>query len=262
MAKPTNLLNWNLLALLHDKASELIKDFIGKNYEVYSGELEKEEGYFSPKNRIIDEIRDIAQKNNFGGEKKILALAGEGGVHHYTYALCRVFADPKSDNYGYIHFDAHDDTGSVMDYFHLGCASFVHLFLEKNSRVKKVFYVGCFKKPQKPVNAPKDFEENIKVIEENKITRMSVKKLMAPLKKMPEDVYVSMDLDVLRREEIYTKYGYGPMTLSKLINCLEIIKKEKNIIGADVLGYHWRETLEDKSKSLKTYKEIVDCLVD
>src|SRR3989339_177768 len=49
----------------------------------------------------------IEEKIGYIGEEK-LVVYGSGRYHHYTYGLCKL-ADRISNDYGYIHFDHHND---------------------------------------------------------------------------------------------------------------------------------------------------------
>jgi len=93
---------------------------------------------------------------------------------------------------------------------------------------------------------------------------------------MPNEVYISLDLDFLQDKYITTGFSNKDISIFKLLKYLEIIKKEKDIIGADILGYanktfsdeyivseqEIKRYEEDKEKSLKTYKTLIDCLLE
>lgn len=265
--------DWQILVLLHDESSRQVAEFFTGIYPIRIGKFPKRIKRLNPKKKIIKNIEHISKKTDLNGGR-VLTLAGAGGKHQYTYGLCKVFADKKSKGYGYIHFDLHDDTKQIIDNLHIGCASFVQHLLEDGGKVEKIFYVGCCQEVSLPnVIAVKNFQDKIILKNYKNVMEESARDLMAPLKNFPEDVYVSMDLDVLEKKDIHTGFGYGKLSLEKLIQCIEIIKSEKNIIGADVLGYETEKLMEkgtktykkayeeNKQKSLKTYKAIVDCLL-
>ncbi len=267
--------DWQIIVLLHDEASRHIAAFMQKHYTIKTGKIGKRYSHHSLKETLMRNIQDIYNKNNFNGNKSLI-LAGSGNMHHYTYPICKIFADKKSKGYGYIHFDLHDDTGKIdlLDDIHIGCASFVQYLLDED-KIKNVFYVGCCQEIDLPsfVWNTEKYSKKVKIVKYHSLENNESKIIMTSLKDIPNDVYVSMDLDVLERKDIHTGFGYGKLSLEKLIQCLEIIKSEKNIIGADVLGYETEKLMEkgtktykeiyeeNKQKSLKTYKAIVDCLI-
>lgn len=52
-----------------------------------------------------------------------------------------------------------------------------------------------------------------------------------------DNVYVSIDLDVMHRDEVKTAFERGSLRLEELENILRQIKKQKRIISADIVGY-------------------------
>ncbi len=156
-------------------------------------------------------------------ERKTLVIYGSGSFHHYTYGLCRA-ADRLSKGYCYIHFDYHDDYDTDNPQ-RLGCGSFVNAILQDTHAAQAIFIgtsipwkqsihsIGCSGK-----------EETISDLERT-------------LKKNPQDVYLSFDLDVMDPSEISTDYSMGDMGADELVRLIEMIKGKKRIIGADVLGY-------------------------
>lgn len=271
--KGNNSKDWQIIVLLHDESSRQVAEFFTGIYPIRIGKFPKRIKRLSLKKKIIKNIKHISKKTGLNGDR-VLTLVGAGGKHQYTYGLCKVLADKKSEEYGYIHFDLHSDTKQTIDNSHIGCASFVQHLLEDGGKVKKIFYVGCCQEVSLPdVIDVENFQDKTILKNYKNVKEESARDLMIPLKNLPEDVYISMDLDVLGRKDIHTGFGYGSMSLEKLIQCLEIIKSEKNIIGADVLGYEAEKFMEkgtktykeiyekNKQKSLKTYKKIVDCLI-
>src|SRR3989344_1039761 len=180
------------------------------------------------------------------GKENILTVYGHGKFHHYTYGLCHNIADKKSENYCYIHFDAHSDD---YDYQpgkpinandNLTCASFTHAILsDLNAKCgifigseptfeKRVYHMGCMKQ----------------------------KELESFLEGVPHDVYMSFDLDVLRTG-LKHAYNSGGLCLSHLISAVDIIKGKKNVIGADILGYAYERDIQSNLTYVILAKKIM-----
>ena len=83
------------------------------------------------------------------------------------------------------------------------------------------------------------------------------------LEDLPEDVYISIDLDVLGgKDTIPTGYPEGPLSLNMLLECLELVKKYRNLISADAVGYFPSYQTQDNLKALHTYAEIAKKIVN
>ena len=68
-----------------------------------------------------------------------------------------------------------------------------------------------------------------------------------------DDVYISIDKDVLRSDDSLTEWGSGMMTLSELIRCVEMISAEKSVIGMDVCGDISTDTPHGLMRKLRHY---------
>lgn len=84
-----------------------------------------------------------------------------------------------------------------------------------------------------------EFDKNINLI--SKISEISKMKL--------KNIYLSIDLDVMSREEFKTPYpNQGELKFKIFINFIEEIKKNFNIIGIDICGLNPSLSLEEKNK--------------
>lgn len=260
--------NWKIVVLnMDDEASyqiaELIKDLYPDITEVrkISNKLAH-----ASKNAIRKAIRKSVKVDE---EQKVLTLYSSGGMHHYTYGLCREVADKRSESYAYFHFDHHPDYGySSIDRFSsidrkiLNCGAFVRHIL-RDSNAQALRYVGC-RSLVDDEWCSSDVEKIGKTYDSDYKDRLEcngVEKTMERLlQNTPNDVYISMDLDVLKPEEIQTSYGNGPLLLDQLLESLDGIKRRKNIVSADALGY---TTIGGRhEKSLLAYARIVEMVTD
>ena len=57
------------------------------------------------------------------------------------------------------------------------------------------------------------------------------------MKRLPDEVYLSFDLDLMCESEMHTDFYQGDVKADELLRAIDIIKKNKKIIGADILGY-------------------------
>lgn len=165
-------------------------------------------------------------------EGKILTLYSKGDYHHYTYGLCKVVADKRSEDYCYMHLDRHDDA-VFSNHYHIGMASFVQ-HIKKYAKAKSVLMLGpphlCWSLLEK------DIEPGIELITEEGLRNQ--KNFRKRIVQQPEkDVYLSCDLDVMARKEFEARWDRGTLKLDETKRVIQTINEEKNIISADILGY-------------------------
>lgn len=215
--------DWKIVILEHDNGSKEVGDFFETIWSdgVIRKNIEGDVLYSKVEvtNKIKEAIGDL--------EGKILTIYGHGGYHHYTYGLCNVLARKKSQNYAYIQIDHHADSytnkgGSI------GCGSFVTHIL-KTPRAKEIIYLGTVG----------SIAKGSTILSQKSLTSEDTKKILEEvLRNKPQpDVYPSLDLDILKKEEVLTSYDRGNLRLKHLLDILDVIQQEKNVISADILGY-------------------------
>ena len=196
------------------------------------------------KETITNQVNEVTKNL----EGKILTIYGHGDFHHYTYGLCNTIAKTRSDDYAYIHIDNHPDARYNYDCT-LGCGSFVRNILEE-PEAKTLFLLGN----------GSYLSEQYLTVEQKTLIDNTKRTTQRALKKIPsQDVYVSMDLDILTRKEINTGYNQGKLKLNHMLNTIRTIKSEKNMISADMLGYDGKDRglpLASYGTSLLTYATL------
>lgn len=163
-----------------------------------------------------------------------LVVYGSGNFHHYTYGLC-MHASRMCQDFGYIHFDHHNDYNIEPEREirgEIACGTFVKTILE-DTNASAALFVGSRPPKEALINGiphPYIYEEHLR-------THSRFNKLERLLKQLPDDVYLSFDLDVMCKSAIITAWDQGNLKIHELMKAISIIKKNKNIIGADILGY-------------------------
>ena len=233
--------DWKILVLKHDKGSEYIRDFFKKIW--LDGIITKnidntwwlEHKEYNAEN-IKKTVGDL--------EGRILTLYGNGCYHHYTYGLCYAIAHEKSDNYMYVHIDHHTDSKN-HDNGIIKCGSFVENITEE-PEANDVLLIGA----SQGVNP----QERTVIRQKDLVSKRSREILRKELKKkLQKDIYVSIDLDILKHEEVSTDYSQGILELKHLLDVLDVLNEEKNIISADILGYNGHTCPPGYPVSLMTY---------
>ena len=197
------------------------------------------------------QLADFVKKAIGTEDHKNLIVYGGGWFHHYTYGLCRL-ADRISDNYGYIHFDHHTDFASP-DNDSVSFAGFVDAILE-DTNASKAFFVGS--------NVPRLIQKRLfnaspGILEWQLRNPWGKSTFRRKLSKLPEQVYLTFDLDLLSENELYSDFDQGELTAQELFELVDIIKSEKEIISADVLGYSSYSRTEDELQIYGNLAEMI-----
>ena len=214
--------NWQIYAIEVDNTSSEIADFFEQRFDsvikqklqIYT-EVDKEKIKEETKNLFKEYLQEEPRKN-------ILAVYGSGYFHHLTYGLCSLI----DKEYGYIHLDRHSDG---YDPYKVNIKSskvshnrFVNS-IRRDTKCGDCFLIGSFLFP---------CEDIYKSIKRGDLEE----KLEEGLKKLPNDVYLSFDLDVMSNNDITTDFGQGSLRLNDMLRIIDFIQNKKSIIGADILG--------------------------
>ena len=261
---------WELISLEMDYSGETIGDY----FENTLGRKIRRNKYVRKevKQENKETVCNITRRAVAGGQDKKLVVYGCGYYHHYTYGLCK-YADRLSEDYGYIHFDHHEDywrEDMKKDYLRgfskprlnkdrnrIDCGSFVADILY-DTNASALLLVGSTLNRAVPKMLKDKPHESLSEKQFRNKTGMDMFKRR--LDKLPEDVYLSFDLDVMEIKYIETAYSQGTLKPKELMAMIEAIKSSKNIISADVLAYGG---LYNRTKpGRKLYREIVDSLME
>lgn len=207
---------------------------------------EKEHDYIE-KQTICEIVENTLKSNN-----KNIVLLGSGYYHHFTYGLC-LHADRFSEDYAYIHFDHHNDyfdSGFRPTYIH--CGSFVRSILV-DTNASSAFFIGN-KPPEKTLKS----KPHLSMLENQFRSKTGLKRFQRNLSKLPNDVYLSFDLDVLNTKIMHTAYDQGTLKLKELMHMLDMIKETKTIISADIVGY---ADTDGKKQGKGVYAKIINSLM-
>jgi arginase family enzyme len=247
---------WNVASIKHDLPSEEISEFFAERWtdDVFEIELrnpgakyDRVENYSCAINRELKELQDV--------KGKPLTVYGHGSFHHYTYGIVGNTMPQRTNEFLYIHIDYHTDAGiptqkcncqSAHGLYRcglsLGCGSFVTTL--KDHGANNLLFVGtdahCGWKRKRGIKQEQLLQSDFQRVVEKQLKGKKI-----------HDCYISMDLDVLRNEEIPTGYGRGKITLRHLLDILTVIKENKNIVGADILGLCRGDSGSHRDKSKK-----------
>jgi hypothetical protein len=213
------------------------------------------------KQRLLDYFwRQVYDPEVWDG--RVLTIYGTGAFHHFTYALTRLALERRGlggFNWTYFHFDNHRD-----DYYqsyreqgqlvgHLDCGNFVDSIAFDHQGIP--FFVGPDACPRqdsrgydilgtnipvyssfftKKLQRSRDWRHTRKMSDQIGVELPSI----PDLRETPTESYLTFDLDILAHPEMYTDYDQNDnMTLRRMCQILDRIRRYKRVFGADILGY-------------------------
>lgn len=178
-------------------------------------------------------------------EKDRVVLIGCADYHYVSYILLAEMVQP----FTLVLFDHHADLRQSPERTLLSCGSWVARAAELQYLVKIVIigarpdsFLGAdCRALQKVLYAPYSpgnletaaLPESIAPIEEQGIASV----IREVIEKIPtDDVYISIDKDVLCKEDALTNWDQGEMTLQELLVALRSLASSKQICGVDLCG--------------------------
>ncbi|ANB57558.1 arginase family protein [Anoxybacillus sp. B7M1] len=150
-----------------------------------------------------------------------LVFIGSGNYHYISYLLMKRIQEP----FTLILFDNHTDIGNGTDHEQIiSCGSWVSYALEL-PLLQRAVIVG-------PTRWQSSLFSSETIVLSNNIVSPNL--LLSHIQ--TENVYISIDKDVLREEDAMTNWDHGTMPLSALIGCLQELFVHKNVVGIDICG--------------------------
>ncbi len=234
---------WRIASLLHDFSS----NSINRHFKKIVKDLEEPYVTIGLEMDKHDVSKEVIQKVKYS-DKKALTVYGSGSYHHITYGLCKL-ANNISNNYTYIHIDHHNDYGSLER--KLDCGSFVSSILN-DKLAKDVIMIGCSHSEMS------NFTDEWLI---GKCGKPAIEDII--LKSKCNNVYLSIDLDVMLDDEISTSplYSRGRMTKGMLLEIIGTIKSMRTIISADILGYSFSLFPSKRKKAMLLYEDIAKAIL-
>ncbi len=220
-------------------------------------------------------LSDIKNTNKYCERKSLVSISkrlkkrkdrgitfiGSGNYHYVTYLLMSEVQDP----FTLVLFDHHTDMMDAPCESLVTCGSWVLKSLEKLPMLKKVVIIGTREDLMKSI--PQNLNKKVLVFSEEDVGQADIKKHIK-LAISTDDVYVSIDKDVLEESEAVTNWDQGNMKLIQLLNLIKSIAINKRICGIDVCGEYQsnpianfcRESLEAIQKNDRANFKILNTI--
>ena len=160
-------------------------------------------------------------------KQKGITFIGSGNYHYISYVLLKEMTKP----FTLVLFDNHPDlgTGNGPDKNMLTCGSWVYHALNKIPLLQQVVIIG-----PTVVLANQSTNPRTVIFPFDGAHHYSFKTILSAIP--TENVYISIDKDVLNTDNVVTNWDQGMMDISTLTSILEHILKNKQVEGVDICG--------------------------
>jgi arginase family enzyme len=158
-------------------------------------------------------------------------LIGSGNYHYVTYLFLSKIKNP----FTLILFDHHTDTLKSPSVDLISCGSWVLEALNRLPNLKRVLIVGVSSDGEHHV--PASVEGSVSLYTKHSLRLNFNGALKRILKDIPtEEVYLSIDKDVLDTREAMTAWDHGSMQIRQVLHMIKVIIQSNYIHGIDICG--------------------------
>ena len=192
------------------------------------------------------EVQELTGSNCYCDEEaakvlkeKLKKFSSEGmhfidsGNYHY---MSRIWLEKLETPFRLVAFDNHTDMQLPAFGGLLSCGGWIAASLEELPLLEEVILIGpdqeAFDQTE-PV-----FRQKVQYLSREKLRIMTPEEKRAFFEKMEMDcpMYISVDKDVLCKDDASTTWSQGDMTLEELCQFVEILLDKQQILGMDVCG--------------------------
>ncbi|HJF18733.1 MAG TPA: arginase family protein [Enterococcus columbae] len=197
--------------------------------------------------------------------KQMIAQHGIRGLHFldsgdYHY-ITKLMCDQIDEPFDLVLFDHHTDMQEASFGKLLTCGDWVCDCIEQNPKLHQVMVAG----PDVQSFSQLNFHSGkLKMItEEDFLQHKARRKIAAFQSEYP--VYLSVDKDILAKDQALTNWSQGQLDLKTLQTCLQQVLHTQHLIGADICGMPeanqlLAEQIQAKQINQKADKMLIDTL--
>ncbi len=172
----------------------------------------------------IDEIREIIRLNDVKSDG--IHFIDSGNYHYMSAILTENVKEPFS----LAVLDHHPDMQPPMFGDILSCGGWVLKVIENNPFVRDIHIIGADRGLIDKLD--KEDRKRVSFYDEDVLDSDGWAKVICP----QHPVYLSIDKDVMTRDEIITNWDQGEMKSERLLSFVKKLRAEHKIIGIDVCG--------------------------
>jgi len=172
--------------------------------------------------KAFEMTKDADENKRLAAFAKGIHFIDSGNYHYMSAIITEMIKEPFS----LVVLDHHPDMQPPMFGDILSCGGWVMKVIENNPYVKDIHVIGA--------------DRNlIEKLDENDAKRVSFYDVSDVREKLPETqypVFLSIDKDVVRREELVTNWDQGEMTKDELISFIKELFDRREVLGVDICG--------------------------
>lgn len=170
----------------------------------------------------------------------------DGGNYHY---LSKLWTDKIEKAFDLVVFDHHPDMQAPLFGPILSCGSWIKDTIEANSNLENVYVIGVneelitedmrsshFGGSENAVSTKIHFITKQMLADKREVSDIVAEEQTSGDNCRKNDIYISIDKDVLSENEYKTNWDQGDMSVEELLEMLEFICRRRNVIGIDVCG--------------------------
>lgn len=240
MMKNTEKNKNNKITQIIDLKETVIMNFSGiyKNQSFYKDHAEKE--------IFWTELSDLSGCNCYCDAEAADRICEEiqnytgNGIHfidsgNYHY-MTRLWLEKQQVPFRLLVFDNHTDMQPPAFGGLLSCGGWIAASLEELPLLQEVILVGPDEEAYTQVEP--DLQQKVLFLSREKLSTMTAEEKEDFFKNLDADLplYISVDKDVLCKEDASTTWSQGDMHLSELMSFLEVVLELQNVVGMDVCG--------------------------
>ena len=157
----------------------------------------------------------------------------DSGNYHY---MTRLWLEKQQVPFRLLVFDNHTDMQPPAFGGLLSCGGWIAASLEELPLLHEVILVGPDEEAY--VQVEPELQQKVCFLSREKLSMMTAEEKEDFFKNLDADLplYISVDKDVLCKEDASTTWSQGDMHLSELMSFLEVVLELQNVVGMDVCG--------------------------
>lgn len=164
----------------------------------------------------------------------------DSGNYHYASKL---WLDMVEEDFELLVFDHHTDMQEPVFGKILSCGGWLKVALDTNARLKRVWLIGPAAEGIKEAKALGFGDRVICICEED---MGGVERCQERLGQSSLPLYISVDKDILSREDARTNWDQGTVRLDAVLDIIRAAAKKRRIIGMDVCGENPEEREQEE----------------
>ena len=230
----------NRITQIIDLKETVIMNFSGiyKNQSFYKDHAEKE--------IFWTELSDLSGCNCYCDAEAADRICEEiqnytgNGIHfidsgNYHY-MTRLWLEKQQVPFRLLVFDNHTDMQPPAFGGLLSCGGWIAASLEELPLLHEVILVGPDEEAY--VQVEPELQQKVCFLSREKLSMMTAEEKEDFFKNLDADLplYISVDKDVLCKEDASTTWSQGDLHLSELMSFLEVVLELQNVVGMDVCG--------------------------